>query len=423
MTDLDSGVLEASAEDKVASVESNYLTGFVSYNDPTLELRPVIEENFSGLWPVVDTALSQWATLLIDDITLPTVIYLVGPPSSDKTTVISMMKVQSESYYVDDFTPASFVSHKSGPTSAQLNQVDLLPQLKGKLLLTPELNTLWSQSKDKLKSTMGILTRVLDGGGYSSHSGVHGRRGYDEPLVFAWLGATTPVPQRIWQQLGKMGSRIYFSSMPQQEFNSDRVGEGLATKTPYGLRIRNCREVIEKFMKAMRRKYPIGVTWNKQAEVKGYLQDIARYADLLAKLRCGVEKEYDHNDNSEITTVQVERPDRAAHVLYNLARGHALIHGSTQIDAENVELCVRIALSSAPPDRVKAFRLLYKCHMMRSDTFQEELKLSNKAARELIKIFELAGLIEIKPDPQGTQGRPFNILVLKKQYQSLPLMP
>jgi hypothetical protein len=89
-----------------------------------------------------------------------------------------------------------------------MNQVDLLPKLKDKVLLTKELAPLFRGSDDELRANFATLTAVLDGKGHVSASGVHGTRGYDGRIVFNWLGGTTPIPARTDVIMGQMGNRL-----------------------------------------------------------------------------------------------------------------------------------------------------------------------------------------------------------------------
>ena len=70
-----------------------------------------------------------------------------------------------------------------------LAKIDMLPKIKNKLLLTPELSPTFAKKDDDLIEILGILTRVLDGHGYESDTGAHGHRGYNEPMMFVWIGA------------------------------------------------------------------------------------------------------------------------------------------------------------------------------------------------------------------------------------------
>jgi hypothetical protein len=53
-----------------------------------------------------------------------------------------------------------------------------------------------------------------------------------------------------------------------------------------------------------------------------------------------------------------EQPWRANAVLYNLARGHALIHGRTQLTVDDLPLIAKIVISSMPTAAGKVFRAL-----------------------------------------------------------------
>src|SRR5215831_6982014 len=111
-------------------------------------LRQTIEMHFPTYWPAVDLGLATCATLLLADNANPVALIYVGPPSAGKTTVASMFEgatVNGEPlcYRSDKFTPAAFVSQSAKATKKQLTQVDLLPRIKHKVLLTPELSTIF----------------------------------------------------------------------------------------------------------------------------------------------------------------------------------------------------------------------------------------------------------------------------------------
>ena len=80
------------------------------------------------------------------------------------------------------------MSHNTAVSKEDLCEIDMLPKIRFKLLLTPELTPLFSASEDELMENLGIITSVLDGKGYVSHSGAHGRRGYYGNYMFTWVG-------------------------------------------------------------------------------------------------------------------------------------------------------------------------------------------------------------------------------------------
>src|ERR1700733_657719 len=132
------------------------------------------------------------------------VLILEGPPGIGKSEAIRALEpIRPATKKVlireDNFTPASFVSHASNRTAEQLEEIDLLPRLTGKTMLTKELATLFGADDKSLKASFGMLTSVLDGNGLTTNSGTHGQRGYAEEsreYTFNWIGATTPIPTK-----------------------------------------------------------------------------------------------------------------------------------------------------------------------------------------------------------------------------------
>jgi hypothetical protein len=77
-------------------------------------------------------------------------------------------KVEPLVYRTDKFTPASFVSQAANRTSKDLAKVDLSPRIKNKVLLIPELAPIFREKVDELVNAFSIITRVLDGDGYTT---------------------------------------------------------------------------------------------------------------------------------------------------------------------------------------------------------------------------------------------------------------
>jgi hypothetical protein len=132
-----------------------------------------------------DIALSVCATLLLEENTNPIALILVGGPSSSKTTVADLFADHKVAYVSDNFTPASFVSHAANVTSKNLEKVDLLPRIKHKLLVTPELAPIFRGKDDELASRFSTITRVLDGHGLMTDSGEPTVSGATEETIYS----------------------------------------------------------------------------------------------------------------------------------------------------------------------------------------------------------------------------------------------
>ena len=85
-------------------------------------------------------------------------------------------------YRCDTFSPKAFVSHAANVKVEQLKNIDLLPKIDLKLLITKELAPVFRGKQDELIDRFSILISVLDGRGFVSSSGSRGTRGYDYPI-------------------------------------------------------------------------------------------------------------------------------------------------------------------------------------------------------------------------------------------------
>jgi hypothetical protein len=200
--------MEQSATEVIAVESDKDITG----------VEKTIRRHFPDLWPAVEIGLATCATLLLRDNVNPVALIYVGPPSAGKTTVASMFEGTTFAgeplcYRSDKFTPAAFVSQSAQATAKKLKEVDLLPRIKHKVLLTPELSTVFRGKPDELAERFSIITRVLDGQGLTTDSGTHGKRGYEGDYVFAWIGCTTPFQESVWKVMAQLGSRLFFLVM------------------------------------------------------------------------------------------------------------------------------------------------------------------------------------------------------------------
>src|ERR671931_468679 len=94
-----------------------------------------------------------------------------------------MLRSWPATYYSDDINPASFVSHANVENEEDLELKDLIRQMKDRLTMFPELAPLFMKHEEALGEILNKFTRLADGEGYLSHSGLHGLRGVDEPLM------------------------------------------------------------------------------------------------------------------------------------------------------------------------------------------------------------------------------------------------
>src|SRR2546427_2640168 len=314
-------------------------------------VRAIVEEHFPDLWPAVDLGLATAATLLLADNMDPVAVIYVGGPSSSKPTVADFFDGHSLCYRSDNFTPAAFVSHAASVSRGQLANVDLLPTIKQKVLVTPELAPISRGKEAELAKSFAILTRVLDGDGLMTDSGTHGQRGYRGDYLFAWLGCTTPFEPLVWRVMAQLGSRLFFLLMDSEVEITVEDLVASESAVPYKTKLERVRAVLQPFLSALFQVHGgvRGVTWDSRSDPYEIKEWIARIASLVAAMRSEPVREGDPDRGRvEYSPAKKEQPRRAYAVLGNLARGHALVNGRPQLTKEDLPPLARVVFSSMP---------------------------------------------------------------------------
>lgn len=377
------------------------------------EVQTTITSHFPHLWPAVEAGLSTCATLLLADNSNPVALIYVGPPSAGKTTVVSMFEGatvngQDFCYRSDKFTTAAFVSQSAKVAGQDLCKVDLLPRIKHKVLLTPELSTIFRGKQDELAERFSTITRILDGHGFTTDSGTHGQRGYTGDFLFAWLGATTPFEPIVWKVMAQLGSRMFFLVMDAvAEPTLQELVEVHRKPAVYQDGLNRCRTAMHQFLDALftQRGGVRGVQWKPEDNPSEVLETIASCARLLAILRTPYEEGSGH---------QSESPHRANAVLYNVARGHALVSGRTQLALEDLPTVVQVTLSSIPFRRRAVLLLMAENRGTPVTVTQVEkaTRVSRHTAEATMREMEALGLMEFQHEGVGRPA----LLAIKNEW-------
>ena len=386
-----------------------------------VEWLSIIQANFPDLLFAAELGVSIMAQILITDISNPFALVLVGVPSSGKTIVLNFFAdIDELTYASDKFTPASFVSNAANVNKEKLPEIDLLPRLQYRLFLIRDLATLFSKREEDLNECLGILTRVLDGEGLNTDTGVHGQRGYAGDFIFMLLAASTPPPQRIWRTMGSLGSRLFFYNLNSKDKSEFELASQLGATTHKDKEM-SCRKATALLLQTLWSQYPEGITWDSDRDDQELKLIIARCAKLLACLRgvVNVESYKDGKDQKyKFTTPLIEKPDRISQLLYNLCRGHALVSGRQQINKEDVLLAIEIAIDSAPINRTKVLRkLLGTSEGVSSADVEKILNCSKPTALLVMETLEILGVGVSKEGSNGEVGRPEKILTLGEEFR------
>lgn len=380
------------------------------------KLNDKVNEYFPTMQLLLDFELSIKKILNIQDITLPFMGIVFAVPSSLKTAFFKFLRNFWYSYYTDKFTARAFVSHSANVPKEKLEEIDMLPQIQNRILLTPELSALFTGKDDDVREQFGMITRLLDGEGLETNSGVHGKRGYYGKYMFTWLGAAVDIPYSVYKFLSTIGFKIYFLRLPRIEVTVDDLVDQISSKKNFSEKMDEIEKLLINYL-IWFEICPISIgqqdrlakiEWDKEKDDKETIRIIARLALLLSHLRGHVvvyessehpdflpleKNSISHNNNNSSgfshRLPTIENPSRAAQQLYNLARGHALSYGRNYITKDDVLLVIKVVLSTSLIERVLVLDLLIANKgTLTTSKITQSLRIHNNSAKRTMTEFK-----------------------------------
>ena len=395
--------------------EENKNISFEDWRDGLLKrhaiLKQVTERHFPHAWDGIDFTLSVLRILNIDECTLPFAGIILARSGGNKTLSSGMLIPLPYVYYTRKFTAKAFVSHNTAVTAKDLEKIDMLPKIRFKMLLTPELAPIFSANEDELLETIGIITSVLDGKGYTSDSGAHGQRGYFGNYMFVWVGATVDIPYRVHKLLSSLGPKLYCFRLPHIDPSDEEVEYGMNEK--FEAKRREVQEAIINYlvwfetcpllMEDPETRLP-KIKWDSSRDDPAARKHVVKLVRLLGKLRCHVEiwsqRQPGAHEYSEYgyAIPNPEDPTRAATSLYNLTRGCALKLGRFYITIEDIHLAIKVALSTASQERIAVLDLLIKKKggAITISTIANALSMSKSTALKTMTELEAVGIAALE---------------------------
>jgi len=392
-----------------------------------MKLEKTIENNFPNRFFAIQLGLSIKAQMLIEGITQPTALFLLGPPSALKSTTLEILSALPDCYRSDSFTPRAFVSHSANVSEKKLKSIDLLPKIKHKTLITPELSILFTGNQEEVIYNFGMLTRILDGRGYVSDTGVHGQRGYQGDYYFTWLGAVIEIPHRVWKLLGHLGPKIYFYRLPEENITAEqKLAQIKKTlkENSYVNRLNSSKDAIRNFWDVLIQRPDMvdgKIVWDSARDDEETVNKIIKLAMVLASLRATIPTWQTGDSDSSGSNYHFEmpikeEPSRASSVLYNIARGHAVLYGRNHVTKDDLSVVVPIVRSSAPRERVDLFRLLIENDgLLNTEQLMNIATMSRATALKEMQKLAIMGLVD--KAEQATTTKPIVAIRLKNEFR------
>ena len=365
------------------------------------EVERTVTQHFPAMFPWVWATLAVSAVRCLRDSHQPVALIGIGLPGAGKTEPLSFLTPTSEDdelaeyfYRSDGFTPASFVSHLASKTTAALDDIDLLPRIKERTLLTPELSPIFRSRSGNLHGRISILASVLDGHGHVSDSGAHGRRGHQGNFNFGWLGASTPLSDEAWDALAVIAPKLFFFDVTRRYRNADELAEALEVSDDAALAA--CRQAVRDFVKELYWSFPANSIDIRSITIGRDIRYLlALWVQMMTRLRASA-----HGP---------EFPERPLKVLRLILIGSALAHGRTQVTNEGLSLVGHIAVSSSGHTVARILRaVLASRTALRTPDLHEITELSAPTIRKYMGLLQQRGVavvttrsphtIEMAPD-------------------------
>jgi hypothetical protein len=370
----------------------------------------IIDKYYTGLVPTIQACLAVCGAMALKGRTRPLSLILEGTSGSGKTAVLQMLMPKANPsltdflYRSDKFTPRAFVSHAANVSASQLDKVDMLPKLDNKVLLTKELAPIFGAREEELRENIAILISVLDGEGFVSDSGMRGRRGYEQPIIFNWIGATTMLNERVHRLMSQLGTRLLFYEVPTIVLkDSEAFNYALNGRPDDGSVL--CNKEVNDFISELLELYPVGsVEPESIVFPRDLLNELTLCAKLLVKGRAEVLYERENAGNEPVAAAPAEGIWRVIDYFKELARGHALIEHRKEIDESDMALITHVATSSIPGHIRPLLKELREADRVTSTECEKLCLVSRPTARKRLKELELLGLaVRTTGSPQSNE--------------------
>lgn len=406
----------------------NFSTASTDDNSPKESLlernvNPVINKHYQNLLPAVHATLTVFATLALKDRKKPLSLIFEASSGLGKTAVLQMTfppptsdnspydlkilkaKMANYVYRSDKFTPKAFVSHAANLKKEDLKKIDLLPRLKNKVLVCKELAPLFRGRETEMQENFSILISILDGKGFTSDSGMRGKRGYEGDYIFNLLGATTPLPASTHKLMSQLGTRLLFYEVKFKEPTEEEL-MAYAEKNDSGKAEVECNTAVTKFIVDFFKRNPVGrIDSESIGLTKELTNQLVKWAQFLVKARSEIQYDYEYGSIEPVGAMPPEGAHKVIIYFKELAIGHALIHDRKEITQADLDLVSHVAISSVPAHLRPIIKELRKANSVDSNKGEKLCAKSRPTVRKYFQELEVLGIVKLaKGSSKSNEG-------------------
>jgi hypothetical protein len=369
---------------------------------PIRTVEEAVNSFYPGLLPAVKCGLAVVCSMAFKGRTKPIAVMFESPSGFGKSAVVQMFFPISDSngnsvagmytYRCDKFSPKSFVSHAANISLDKLKDVDLLPKLKNKTLVTKEMAPIFRGREQDIQENFSIIIPVLDGKGLLTDSGTKGRRGYDGNILFNWLGATTPIPPKTHRLMSQLGTRLLFFEIPGDlPTEEDLLAYAESDEASHAEGA--CQTAVNQFIVSFFLTHNVGTVAPESIVIhRERARELVRLAYLVAHGRREIHCERDKGIWVPVSAGRPEGPHKVLNYFKEMARAHALIHERAEITAEDMEMVTNLAISCIPHHLRPILRRLRSVDSITSSECEKLCSVSRPTARRYLVELALTGI-------------------------------
>ena len=376
------------------------------------KLVAIIDFYFPGKADAVRVLLGAVASLAVINSRKSIPLWLCSDPGTSKSTVLNLIgrglnlhdwanRGIEYSLFIENLTPKAFRSVKRND-----DDLDLLDRLGGdghRVLITTELNLLWTKPQQDLDQLAGFITKICDddpGINYASAGRISSDPRNSTDSNFIWLAATIALPDKVSKRFSNsLGPRLYFYKIEEEietpaEMSARLTNMESSHTREYFEACSICIQAIAGFL----REVPItpsSIEWNKDGdEGTTVLSDAAT---ILRVLRAGLTE---RKRKGKITFKStLEAPARSRKIITQLARGQAILRQSHSIGLEDVPIVCKTIFDTAEvsyPERTQIFyKLLENNGNITLQQLANELGSTVEFVLETVEQLKFLGLVKL----------------------------
>lgn len=347
----------------------------------------------------------------------PLWLLIIGNPSTNKTTIVDLIKRHDEVFRVDALTANPFSSGQRESDKPQ----DLLPKLNRKCFVVKEYGTILGRSDEVVKQLISDMVAIFDGE-YTKHSPTRGTVKHE--VYFSHIGCVTPaVFQSRHNYMNRVGARFLCLRMPELEASDIAAGLARSWDDEENERLKEeatelgtllCEELKDKADQLQDITFP--------EEVKEAVNTVAQFVcnargTILAEST--VDSAESSKENGEKIGTQIEGPFRLVKQLKKLLQCYALVEGEKMVMLQHLHIVSIIAFSSIPLRRATVLSVFHTNGSVTVPKAAHTLQVHERFVRRQFDELVTLGILDVSKD-ENDKAATYSI---KPQFKQLFLYP